>query len=176
MALSRALETTPEFLTGETDEPGAAGLSERRTPYRAQPTERPDMVELDQVDFRYGLGGTFLDGSGGAAKRQFSREWLRTVTLAAPEHLFWAIGEGDSMEPTIRSGEIILVDRSQENIRMGDGIWVLAYGEIGMIKRLRPLPDGSIELHSDNPQVRPITAVDGEMTVIGRVIAVVRRL
>ena len=80
------------------------------------------------------------------------------------------------MEPTIRSGELIVIDRSQDNLRFGDGIWAVAWGDIGMIKRLRPLPDGTVEIHSDNPQVRPGLASDGELHIIGRVIAVVRRL
>ena len=59
---------------------------------------------------------------------------------------------------------------------MGDGIWAFAYGEIGMIKRLRPLPNGTIEMHSDNDRVRPGTASDDEIHLIGRVVAVVKRL
>lgn len=135
-----------------------------------------DTVELDQIDLRYGMGGTFADGPVEVERRPFSRTWLRSITSTAPRHLFWAIGDGDSMEPTIRSGEIILIDRSQDTPRMDDGIWAVTHGEIGMIKRLRHRPDGTVELHSDNHLVRPQTAVDGELHVIGRVIAVVRRL
>jgi len=177
LALSRVLNCSVEYLMGESEErgeadsvpssPSAAGLSIRTD---------SDVVEVAEIDLRYGLGGTYVDGPIETSKRLFSREWLRMFTLTAPEHLFWAIGDGDSMEPTIRSGEVILIDTSQTTPRMGDGIWALAWGEIGMVKRLRPLPDGSIEIQSDNPAVRPAIAVDGEMHVIGRVVAVVRRL
>jgi phage repressor protein C with HTH and peptisase S24 domain len=135
-----------------------------------------DTVELEQIDLRYGMGGTFADGPVEVERRPFSRAWLRSITAAAPRHLFWAMGDGDSMEPTIRSGEVILIDRSQETPRMDDGIWAVTHGEIGMIKRLRHRPDGQVELHSDNHLVRPQTAVDGELHVVGRVIAVVRKL
>lgn len=135
-----------------------------------------DTVELEQIDLRFGMGGTFTDGPVEVERRPFSRAWLRSITATAPRHLFWAIGDGDSMEPTIRSGEIILIDRSQLTPRMDDGIWAVVHGEIGMIKRLRQLPGGAVELHSDNHLVRPQTAVDGELHVVGRVIAVVRRL
>lgn len=133
-------------------------------------------VELEQIDLRYGMGGTYGDGPVMAERRSFSREWLRSISNTAPRHLFWAIGDGDSMEPTIRSGEVILVDRSNDTPRMDGGIWVVMHGEIGMIRRLRQLPDGTVELHSDNHLVRPQTAVDGELHAVGRVIAVVRRL
>lgn len=152
-------------------------LADRRTPFSGFPAERSsDLVELDEIDLRYGLGGTYLDGHITAEKRSFSRALLRHFTHAAPEHLFWTLGDGDSMEPTIRSGELILIDRSQLTPTMGDGIWAAAFGEIGMIKRLRPLPDGTVEIHSDNPQVRPMLASDGDLHVIGRVVAVVRKL
>ena len=135
-----------------------------------------DLVELDEVDLRYGMGSTFAEGHIAVEKRPFSREWLRSIKHTAPQHLSWAIGDGDSMEPTIRSGEVILIDRSLDTPRMDDGIWAVVHGEIGMIKRLRQLPDGTVELHSDNQLVRPQIAVDGELHVVGRVVAVVRRL
>jgi len=136
----------------------------------------PDLVEIDEIDLRFGLGGTFLDNPVETEKRVFSRSWLRHFTNAPPHLLTWTIGEGDSMEPTIRSGEIILIDRSQTSPVMGDGIWAIAFGEVGMIKRLRPRPDGTVDIHSDNPVVRPDRATDGELYIVGRVVAVVRRL
>ena len=45
-----------------------------------------------------------------------------------------------------------------------------------MIKRLRALPDGSLQINSDNPAVSPIQAFEGEAQVIGRVVGVVRRI
>jgi phage repressor protein C with HTH and peptisase S24 domain len=147
---------------------------DRRYVISAEPD--PDLVELDYVDLRFGLGGSYVDGPVTVEKQQFSRGWLEQITRSPPELLFWAETDGDSMEPTIRSGEIILGDRSQTTPRFGDGIWAIALGEIGMIKRLRPLPNGNVEIHSDNPVVPPAIAADGEMHVIGRVVAVVRRL
>lgn len=171
--LEKLQHTFPDF-------PGWAdkeSVADRRLPFRgAEPEHDPDLVALDEIDLRYGLGGTYLDAHVSAEKRHFSRAWLRYFTHAAPEQLFWTQGDGDSMEPTIRSGEVILIDRSQISPRMGDGIWAIAFGEVGMIKRLRPMPDGTVEIHSDNPHVRPALAADGELHIIGRVVAVVRKL
>jgi phage repressor protein C with HTH and peptisase S24 domain len=175
--IARALCVSAEFLMGDSDVPDLGELSVATihvAPTMFEPD--PDIVEIDHVDLRFGMGGTFLDNPVDVNKRQFSRAWLREFTTATPEHLFWTTGDGDSMEPTIRSGEIILVDRSERVPRMGDGIWAMAYGEIGMVKRLRPKPDGTVEIHSDNQLVRPEIATDGELHVIGRVIAVVRKL
>lgn len=176
--IARFLRTSPEYLTGETDTPdGVSGIADRQMPFRGlEPDPDPDMVELAEIDLRYGLGGTFLDAPVVETRRQFSRTWLRNFSHAAPEHLFWATGDGDSMEPTIRSGEMILIDRSDITPRAGDGIWAFAWGDVGMIKRLRPLPDGTVELHSDNNLVPPALASDGDIHMVGRVVAVVRRL
>lgn len=152
-------------------------LSDRQLAFRHKETAPdPDLVEIAQVDIRYGLGGSFLDISEFAEPRTFSRAWLRNFTNTSPEHLFWAIGDGDSMEPTIRSGEIILIDRSQQTPRMAEGIWAVAIGDIGMIKRLHFPGQGRIELLSDNGLVPPIVPGEDELQIIGRVVAVVRKL
>lgn len=135
-----------------------------------------DTVQLREIDLQYGMGATYLDVPVTTEMRTFSREWLRGFTKAPPEVLFWATGDGDSMEPTIRAGETFLIDTSQRTPRMSDGIWALAIGEIGMVKRLSFQGGGFIELHSDNPLVRPMPVSEDELHVIGRVIAVVRRL
>lgn len=155
--------------------PKAGGAAD--TPVKGSKPERDlDLVEIAEIDLRYGLGATYLDVPVVSEMRQFSRSWLRQFTSASPANLFWTAGDGDSMEPTIRSGEVILIDRGQTMPRMGDGVWAIAYGEVGMIKRLRPLPDGRVEILSDNKVIPPAIASDGELHVIGRVIAVVRRL
>ncbi len=195
--IARELDTTPEYLLGETDDPRRPLLeidtskpSRKRSKddnrrmagqfvdeMEAQAEEKlAQLVELDQIDLKYGMGGTYTDGPVEVEKRAFSREWLRSITATPPRHLFWATGDGDSMEPTIRSGEIVLIDRSQETPRIDDAIWAVVDGEIGMIKRMRHHSDGTVELLSDNQLVPPRRTADDELHIIGRVIAVVRRL
>jgi phage repressor protein C with HTH and peptisase S24 domain len=174
--IATALRTTPAYLRGNVDDPGIPGQDEVSTPRPLASLRRQDAVEIDEIDLRFGLGGTYLDNPVEVSKRTFSREWLRQFTNAQPDQLVWTIGDGDSMEPTIRSGEVILIDKSQRSPRMGDGIWALAFGDIGMIKRLRPMPDGTIKIASDNQLVRDEIAADGELFVVGRVVVVVRKL
>jgi len=182
-ATTRLSLNTIEKLRGAyPDFPGWGGdVTEVRSTFNHQLDDRdinqsPDTIELEQIDLRFGMGGTYADGPVTVERRSFSREWLRSITSISPQNLFWAVGDGDSMEPTIRSGEILLIDRSQDNPRSDGLIWAVAHGEVGMIRRLRFIPQGPIELHSDNPNIPPQTAVDGSLHVIGRVIAVVRKL
>ncbi len=140
------------------------------------PADRAQEVEVAEIDLRYGMGATYLGNDTGAKLRVFSREWLRNWTDSSPDQLFWARGQGDSMEPAISEGDILLIDRQQTTLKFADLTWAFAFGEIGMIKRLRPMPDGSLKLLSNNPSVPPETAHDGEVHIIGRVVAVVKKL
>ncbi|WP_245804596.1 S24 family peptidase [Erythrobacter tepidarius] len=139
----------------------------------------PDMVEIASIDLNFGLGPAFMDSEileHQADTLLFPRDWLRSITRSPPEQLYWAKGLGNSMEPTIGDGDVILIDRSAEGSKFGDLYWAIAFGQTGMVKRLRPMPDGSIKILSDNPAVPPEVAHDGELHVFGRVIAVVRRI
>ncbi|MXO64873.1 XRE family transcriptional regulator [Altericroceibacterium endophyticum] len=172
--IARELKTTPEYLTGESDE--ADDFDPQSKPRRGKVPKlvNDDIVEIAEIDLRYGLGGTYLDQPVEEQRRAFSRSWIRLFTNAKPEDLFWSKGQGNSMAPTIEDGEVVLIDRGQMSPEMSDLIWVFAYGDVGMIKRLRPKPDGSVKILSDNQNVPPETAVDGEIHIIGRVVAVLK--
>lgn len=177
--IARALGTTSDYLLGETDDPGSR-LTDKRIPWRgAEPDPRhdPDAVEIDQIDLRYGLGATYVDGPVESEKRVFSRSWLGQFTRSPPEQLFWALAEGGSMAGTIMSGETVLIDRSQKIPRVSGGVWALTIGGLGMIKRLHVPGKGRVQWLSDSGLEPPIEPTeDDEQMIIGRVVAVVRRL
>jgi len=142
-------------------------------------SERSSVINIPMIDLRFGLGGSIMDEEvveGQVETYPFPLPWLRHITKSDPSQLYWTTGQGDSMEPRISNGEIILIDRSQITPSFGDLYWAIAYGQMAMIKRLRPMPDGSVKILSDNPHVPPEIAYDGEMTVFGRVIAVVKTI
>lgn len=161
--IARVLGTTVDWLLGGTL-PNASGYAD------------PEAVEIRQWDITYGMGaGSYVDLPVTGDMHTFSASWLRQFTSAPPEVLFLAVGTGDSMMPTILDADIVLIDTSQREVRMADKIWAAAYGQTGIIKRLRPMPDGSVKILSDNPNVPPETAYDGELAVVGRVVAIVRK-
>lgn len=138
-----------------------------------------DLVDVAEIDLRFGLGGTFMDEEiveGAIVTRSFPRSWLRQVSKSNPDDLYWAVGQGNSMEPMIGDGDIMLIDRSQCTPGHGDLVWAIAYGQTGMVKRLRPMADGSVKILSDNPSVPPEIAYDGELSVFGRVVAIVKKV
>jgi len=135
-------------------------------------------VQIDKINMAYGLGGTFIDNEAiEAEKVTFSRSWLRAFTHSAPELLFTTDGSGDSMEPTISHHDIVICDRGQVRLDQvkSDKLWACIFGGVGMIKRLRPMPDGRVRIMSDNQLVRDDYASDGDLHIVGRVVAVVKR-
>lgn len=139
--------------------------------------EELDAVLLPEVGIFYSMGGgSDIEDFPVIRHVPFSRCWLASLTKSAPDKLFVARGDGDSMMPAIQDQDIVIIDRGQKSIRSQDRVWAIIYGGLGMIKRLRVLPGGQLQISSDNPNVSPFEAADDEAFLVGRVIAVVRRL
>lgn len=179
--LARELNTTPEYLTGESND-SAADIAPRAVPVEVSGSvdeydEDDEIVEVPEIDLAFGMGGgSYLEIPVLKRRRKFTRGWLRMFTDAPPSRLFIARGIGDSMAPTIQNADIVVIDASENRVRLGDQIWAIAYGETGMIKRLMPIPSGGVKIKSDNPLVGDEMGYDGEVHVIGKVVAVVRKM
>lgn len=178
-AIAHALSTSPEYLLGETEDPSPQ-LNEERNSFSAlakgTATEDLDLVAVQEIDLKFGMGATELEMPVTTQIRHFSREWLRQYTHANPEALYFAQGIGDSMAPTILDSDLLLIDSSDRTLRVSDKFWAVAFGHSGMVKRLRPMPDGSVKILSDNASVPDEIAYDGELHVLGRVVGIVRKM
>jgi len=75
---------------------------------------------------------------------------------------------GDSMEPVLREGDEILVDRTPRPLR--DGVHVVRVDGAVLVKRLDTGRPGTIALISDNHAYRPLDLPAAEVEVIGRVV------
>jgi hypothetical protein len=107
----------------------------------------------------------------------FPRQWLRRVTNAPPGQLAVIEADGDSMEPTIRVGDPMLVDKTQTNPRR-DGIYVICWDGWINVKRVTTDPARRvITVGSDNPAYPANEAVKpGDLVVLGQVIWIGRRI
>lgn len=144
----------------------------------AQPAPAlPNMMQLRDVDLAYGMGGTFIDDlSVVEVFQHLPADWVRQFTRAPADQLFLCRGIGDSMMPTLLDSDLLLVDQSQDTLKQSDRIWVLTVGDVGMVKRVRVMADGNLAILSDNASVPEMIAVDGEARLVGRVVAVIRKL
>jgi DNA polymerase V len=82
--------------------------------------------------------------------------------------------EGDSMEPCIHAGELLVVDRMVET-KDGDVV-VARVGEEFVVKRLHIEEGGRIWLMSENPAYEPLRVTEGaDFEVGGRVMYSIHR-
>ena len=129
---------------------------------------REDWVDVPRLDVDAAAGGGALATDERAIGAfRFSATWLRGQGLG-PAMLSAIAVAGDSMEPTLRDGDEILVDRSPRTWR--DGVHVVRAGESLLVKRLDMGRPGRIALISDNPAYPPIELAPGEVEVVGRVV------
>lgn len=100
------------------------------------------------------------------------RDWIRDACGVDPEHLVLEVATDESMAPTIRRSDTVLLDTTTRRID-GDGIYVLDIGSQRQIRRVQRRHDGSLILISDNQAYHP-DVVDNESTsaivILGRVV------
>ncbi len=78
---------------------------------------------------------------------------------------------GDSMEPTIKDGSIIFIDRNDKNISNG-GIFVISTTSGTFVKRINLKSTGELELISDNKIYPPETISPENVEIVGKVIKI----
>jgi phage repressor protein C with HTH and peptisase S24 domain len=110
----------------------------------------------------------------------FQEEWVRFELGARPQDLYLIRVAGDSMEPTLRSGDAILVDRRATRPDR-EGVYIMRMNNMLLVKRLQALPGGRVRVTSDNPAFAPFDVAvpdlqGDDIAIIGRVVWVGRRL
>lgn len=153
-------------VTGQGQGQGGQGMIRPPLPgVRASLAEWADIPRLP-------LGASAGPGAHAAeeipsGRLRFSNRWLKAQGLE-PGMLSVIEVEGDSMEPTLRDGDEILVDRTPRPTRAG--IHVIRLDDVLLVKRLESGPGGTLRIISDNtayPRMeRPVQDVD----VLGRVV------
>ena len=94
--------------------------------------------------------GSVRAGYGGAGFEEITGyEPAPASSLQRDEAYFWLTVTGDSMEPILCEGDLVLV-RKQTSVDNGSMAVVLVGGEEGLVKKIFYGPDW-IELHSLNP-------------------------
>lgn len=100
----------------------------------------------------------------------FRESWIRVELGTSPREVLCMNAIGDSMEPTIRTGDVLLVDRAITKVA-DEAIYVVALEDALLLKRVQPLL-GGVVLRSDNPAYGPVSLTSAEadqLSVFGRV-------
>ena len=80
----------------------------------------------------------------------FTPEFLRRrLGRSNPDDLIILAANGDSMEPQISDGDLVMIDQRKKDLI--EGIFAITLNGMARVKRLRPMLNGDLEILSDNP-------------------------
>lgn len=128
-----------------------------------------DFVPKALARLNAGGGSVVMSEENGGERYAFRRDWLRGVSTGRTNVLLVDV-EGDSMEPTIRNGATVMVDRGRTEIQ-GGNIYAIGIDDTIVVKRLELLPGNKIRISSDNKSdYQPYVARLEDIRVIGRII------
>lgn len=117
-------------------------------------------------------GGAIIHSEQIVDHLYFKADWVKNVLGIPRDCLALIAVHGDSMEPTLSNGDLILVDTRVSRVEDG-AIYVLQFDGALLVKRLQKKFDGSVVIRSDNPLYEPeiLHGNDTEkLKIVGRVV------
>lgn len=102
----------------------------------------------------------------------FKRSWVAQTLGLDPSHLALIDARGDSMSPTIESGDLLLLD-TRSGFARTEGIYVINLAGSLLVKRLRIKLSGEVDVMSDNSRYASETisgAALDRLVMVGRVV------
>lgn len=131
-----------------------------------------DFALVPRFDVEASAGhGAVVGGETEGQRMAFRRDWLAERGLEAAK-LAAITAKGDSMEPTIPAGALLLLDLRAADLgaALPDGIYVLHVDGLLSVKRLQRVPDGSWLVISDNPLYKEWPVRAAGLRIVGRVV------
>jgi len=165
--IATALGVSPDWLL--------FGGGEEKTRELTSPSEK-EYALIPQFTARGACGdGYFNEHVEVTEGLAFKREWIRRMN-SKPENLYVIYADGDSMEPYIFEGDVVLFDTSKTEPK-DKQVYVIRRPDGGnSIKRLSQMLSGAWVIRSDNPDKisfpdEPVSEASlHDMPILGRVI------
>lgn len=120
-----------------------------------------------------GPGNDLMDADYVIGDMALSSHWInQQIKPASIRELRFMHAHGESMAPTFSSGDVLLVDAGARDPSSLEGIYALEVRDKLYIKRVRMRMDGSLEVSSDNINIKTVDVLNGdhEVRVLGRVV------
>jgi phage repressor protein C with HTH and peptisase S24 domain len=150
------------------------GKEPKRVPH-SELHEEGAFADVPLMAARASAGGGLVAEEGVEGLYKFRRDWLASVGPLPSLCLVRVVG--DSMGPTLRDGDMVMVDRSR---REPNGINLIRTREGVSVKRVRRTDDARVFLVvSDNVAEYPprvVNAKGEDFDVLGRVVWMARRM
>lgn len=161
---------------------GQYSLSGEKAAYMAQeapPCTPHGFVLVPRYDVAASMGnGAVIHSEQVVDHLAFREEWVRTELGANPKNLLLISAIGDSMEPDLRAGDLLLVDRSYTTVNH-DAVYAFSTNGELRVKRMQLKIDGTLVVRSANAQYEPehLTPQQAEhLRIVGRVVWSGRRM
>ncbi len=133
-----------------------------------------ELISIPRYDIQASAGyGAFSDGQEVVDYLNVPRAWLNRY-VSGDAHVVVIEARGDSMEPTIDHGDLLMVEMKveREDVAAG-GVFVFAVDGMIVVKRLQVMLGGDLKISSDNrayePETVPAAERDDKIIVHGRV-------
>lgn len=118
-------------------------------------------------------GGVLVEGEEVVEYLSFRREWIKNSLRIGVNHLAVISVKGDSMEPRLRDGDVVLLDTSANYVE-DNAIYALQFNGGLSIKRVQRFMSGAMKIISDNAAhyaAEDLTPEQAEnVRVVGRVV------
>lgn len=133
-----------------------------------------DYIEIEHIHLNPSCGkGTIVFDEPEITPIKLGTQLIMSVLrIPNPKYLKVFTASGDSMEPIIENGDILLVDTSRTDFNNG-GIFLLTINNDWFVKRLRKRLSGELDVISDNNKypIETFKASDAvEINVRGRIV------
>ncbi|MDI3489593.1 MAG: hypothetical protein PWP11_870 [Thauera sp.] len=171
--LARAFGLTTEALERGEFDPDPA--SAEPSPTATGETADVVTVRVFEAGASMGHGRIQADHDTVVDHIRLTRQWVRShlPSISSANSLAVLSAYGDSMSPTFSDGDILLVDRDVQDIKI-DAVYVLSLNGELYVKRIqRRITDGAVIIKSDNPLYDPVVVDNGDrarLSVLGRVV------
>lgn len=142
------------------------------------PQDGNGSVRIPQYEFRAGMGG------GGIIANELEtdylalpRSYVEQMQLISADLITIEV-EGDSMSPTLESGDRIMINRNDKNPASG-GVFAIHDSDALVVKRVERIPatePAMLKLISDNPNHGTYEVPASETNILGRVVWYGRKL
>jgi phage repressor protein C with HTH and peptisase S24 domain len=138
--------------------------------------DAPEFVSVPQVYGRICAGGGLIPDNTIEMRIAFRRDWIRRK--GDPEKMSITRIKGDSMEPTLIDGDLVLVDHGRHYVESEGGIYALHINDEIVVRRIQVLySTRKVQIISDNREKYPPMDVEADQIKInGKVIWFAREL
>lgn len=123
-------------------------------------------------------GGAIVHSEQVVDYLSFRADWVRSTLGVSVRDLVLISVIGDSMEPSLSEGDVVLLDMTTTSVLDGS-IYALQLNGGLLVKRIQRMLDGSLVVKSDNARYDTETVSEDKadrLKIIGRVVWVGRRL